>query len=164
METYRPLKAIRKHCLDCSRDSNRAIKAGRQALAWLYEGCSSDGREESVRVTQANMNKTADPMRITGRAAPVMVRIIAGGPKATPASTASAAAALDRALREPTNPPTSAPTITPKNDTAPIVSGSIGVGPELAIRTPLAKMATTAVRKNIEANEKPVCFTVLNLA
>ena len=28
---------------------------------------------------------------------------------------------------------------------------------------PLAKMATTAVKKNIEAKEKPVCFTVLNL-
>ena len=109
------------------------------------------------------MNRTPDPITITGRASPLTVRIIDGGPKAAPANTANVWEVLERSMREATNPPTSAPTITPKNTAAPSVSGSIRLGPEVAIRTPLAKMATTAVKKNIEANEKPVSFTVLNL-
>ena len=129
----------------------------------LYEGSSSDGCKESFRTTQTNMNRMADPITITGIAAPVMVRIIDGGPKAAPANTASVLAALLRSTLEATNPPTSTPTIAPKNAAAPSVSGSIGLGPEEAIPTPLAKMATTAVKKNIEANEKPVSFTIFNL-
>lgn len=110
------------------------------------------------------MNKTADPIRTTGRALPVTARIIDGGPKVAPASTASALDVVERAVREATAPPTSTPTITPQNASPPSVSGSIRPGPKLAIRTPLAKIATTAVKKNIEANEKPVSLTVRNLA